>query len=88
MAKTAQEKFSEYLSESAETTDAVNEVIAKTLDNHPASYAYVTGTLSVLLQEAIGELPRAKRAAFRDRLYRLAQEQSELAVIKALQRAA
>lgn len=88
MAKSAQERFNEYLQECAETTDAVNEVINQSVVNHAGSYAWTAGALSGLLQEAISELPRTKRAKFRDRLYQLAQEQREEAIIKTLQRAA
>lgn len=79
MAKSAQEKFNEYLSEYAETTDAVNQLIDNSM-----SYAWSAGALSTLLQDAISNLPRAKRAEFRDRIYSLAQKQKNQKVINTL----
>lgn len=74
MAKSAQQRFDEYLSECRETTNAVNEMVSASVENY-RSYAYATGVLATLLQEAVADLPRAQRAAVRERLYRMAQNQ-------------
>ena len=84
--KSAQEKFNEYLQECHETTDAVNEAIGAMVENYGGSCAYAAGHLSQLLQEAIGNLPRAKRAEFRARLYKTAQRQKDEFLIKTLKK--
>ncbi len=75
MPKSAQEKFNEYLDECRETRDAINELEKASHENHDGSYAYACGVYSTLLAEAIGELPKARRAEFRSRMLRTAQTQ-------------
>jgi len=87
MPKTAQDKFDEYLAECRETTDAVNEFINSSHENY-GSYAYATGALQCIVTEVIGELPRARRAAYRERLYKLAQQQKNETLARALKEAA
>lgn len=86
MAKSAQEKFNEYLNESAETTDAVNEFVNSSYENYQG-YAHAAGALSVILQNTIAKLPRAKRAEIRGQLYGLAQEQKNQILVKKLKAA-
>ena len=87
MPKTAQDKFDEYLAECRETTDAVNEFIDSSRENY-GSYTYAAGALSTMLQDVIGQLPRARRAAYRERLYRLAQQQKNETLARALRETA
>lgn len=71
MAKSAQDKFNDYLAECRETSDAVNELTNRSYDEH-GNYAYAAGFLGSILQDAISELPKARRADFRNRLYKQA----------------
>lgn len=71
----ARERLNAVFSEMDETRDAVNEFINHSYTAHQKSYAHATGALSVILEDAINLLPKAKRAEFRERLYRLAAEQ-------------
>lgn len=73
MAKSAQEKFNDYLSESRETTQAVNAMVDETNKLYDG-YAFAAGFLGMMLQDAISQLPKARRAEMRDRLLRKAQE--------------
>ncbi len=83
MAKSAREKFQEYLSESRETSDAVNEFLNSSFEHH-RNYAYAAGAMSTIVQDLIRELPKVKRAEFRDRFYSLAKKQKEEHLIKIL----
>lgn len=87
MPKTAQDKFNEYLAECRETTDAVNEFINSSYENY-GSYAYTVGALQSIVTELIGELPRARRAALRERFYKLAQQQKNETLARALRETA
>ena len=73
MAKSAQAKFSEYMDECRETSYSVNELVS-TSDKATGGFAYAAGFLGAVLQEAIAELPKARRADFRNRLLRQAQK--------------
>lgn len=75
MPKSAQEKFSEYLAECRETRDAINEVEKASRENCEGSYAFACGVFSSILGDVISELPKARRAELRDRLYSIAQKQ-------------
>ena len=75
MAKSAQDKFNEYLAECRETRDAINEVEKAARENHEGSYAYACGVYSALLGDIIAELPKARRAEIREQLLRTAQKQ-------------
>jgi hypothetical protein len=87
MAKTAQQKFNEYLDECRETTDAVNEFVNRSFDNHK-NYAYSSGAMSVMLSQLIQELPRTKREYWRERLHRSAQQQKNEYLMKTIKEAA
>lgn len=75
MAKSAQEKFNEYLDECRETRDAINELEKAARENNDGSYAYACGVYSVLLGDIIAELPKKRRAEIREQLLRSAQKQ-------------
>ncbi len=75
MPKSAQDKFSEYLAECRETRDAINEVEKASRENCEGSYAFACGVFSSILGDVISELPKARRAELRDRLYSIAQKQ-------------
>ncbi len=87
MAKSAQEKFNEYLDECRETRDAINELEQTARENNDGSYAYACGVYSTLLAEAIGELPKARRADFRSRMLRMAQKQKNEFLAKTIKAA-
>jgi hypothetical protein len=75
MPKSAQQKFAEYLDESRETRDAINEVETASRENHDGSYAYACGVFSMMLGDVIAQLPKAKRVELREQLLRTAQSQ-------------
>ncbi len=75
MARSAQDKFNEYLDECRETRDAINELEKAARENHDGSYAYACGVYSVLLGDIIAELPKKRRAEIREQLLRTAQKQ-------------
>ncbi len=75
MPKSAQQKFAEYLDESRETRDAINEVEKASRENHDGSYAYACGVFSMMLGDVIAQLPKAKRVELREQLLRTAQSQ-------------
>jgi len=70
--KSAQERFNEFLEEAHETSDAVREMVNASFD-HRKNYGFACGVLESLLKDAIAELPRARRAEFREQLYKMAQ---------------
>jgi hypothetical protein len=73
MRKSAQEKIQDFLEESRETRDAINELVNNT-KQHFGDYGYAAGYLQSFLGDVIAELPRARRAEIRDRLYAKALE--------------
>lgn len=81
MAKSAQQRFDEYLAECRETSMAVNK-LADTSNEYHEGYAYAAGFLGIMLQEAIGELPRARREEMRRRLLSKAEEYQNLLVAR------
>lgn len=87
MRKTAQQKFNEYLDECRETAQAVNEFINRSHENCQG-YAYATGALSTIVQEIIAQLPKAKRAEYRQRFLDLAQGQKNEFLIKKIRETA
>lgn len=75
MAKTAQQKFSEYLFECQETRDALGafeRAVQDHYDNH--GYAYIAGYILMQFQEAVMELPKRRRAEIRERFLREAKK--------------
>lgn len=87
MAKSAQEKFNEYLEECRETRDAINELEKASRENHDGSYAYACGVYSVVLAEVISELPKKRRAEIREQLLRTAQNQKNELLAKTIKEA-
>ena len=81
MAKSASQKFDEYLRESRETNDAINEFTKASYDNH-GTYAYAAGYLESMIKEVILQLPKAKRAELRGRFATLAQTQKNELLLK------
>ena len=87
MPKSAQDKFNEYLAESRETRDAINELEKASRENNDGSYAYACGVYSVLLGDIIAELPKARRAEIREQLLRSAQKQKNELLAKTIKAA-
>ena len=64
------------LNESGETYHSIREFTNQAIKNGEG-YPYVAGVLAVMLEDAIFLLPKAKRAEFRERMYRMALEQTK-----------
>ncbi len=73
MAKSAQQKFNEYLEDCHKTSDAIGEFTNAT-NEYYNGYAFAAGYLGMQLGDAIALLPKARREEFRDRLIRKAEE--------------
>ncbi len=71
--KSAQQKFNEYINESQSTMAVINEVTESTLERY-GSYSFAAGALGMILADAIGHLPKAKRAEFRSRLAKISDK--------------
>jgi hypothetical protein len=87
MAKSAQQKWNEYLDESRETMAAINEVSNRTNELYEG-YAFAAGFLGMTLADAIAELPKAKRAEFRERLLKQADKARNEFLLKAIKETA
>ena len=75
MAKTAQQKWAEYLEECAETGNALTafeRAVQEKYDNH--GYAYIAGYMMMQFREAVAELPKKRRAEIRERFLREAKK--------------
>ncbi len=72
MAKSAQQKFNEYLAECRETSQSINDMVQSSHDLY-GNYAYAAGYLQSMLAEVIDQLPKDKREGFRNQLRRQAQ---------------
>ena len=81
MAKSAQQRFNEYLEECRETNDAVNEFTKSSYENYKG-YAYAAGALESIVKDLISELPKARRAELRQRFYDMAQKQKNEFLLK------
>ena len=73
MAKSAQQKFNEFLDESRETSQAVTALMSAGYEVY-GNYAYSAGYLESLVKEVIAELPRARRAEIRSQLLKGAEK--------------
>lgn len=73
MPKSAQQKFNEYLDECQQSHNVINELSNRTNDLY-GGYAYAAGFLGMTLADAISELPKAKRAEFRERILKAAEK--------------
>jgi hypothetical protein len=87
MAKSAAQKFDEYLNECRETSSAINEFTKASLDNY-GNYAYAAGYLESMIKDLIIQLPKAKRAEIRNRFLALAQTQKNELLLKTIKEAA
>jgi predicted alpha-1,6-mannanase (GH76 family) len=87
MAKSAQQRFNEFLDESHETSDAVREMVDSSYDLHK-SYGNAAGYLQSLAIELIAQLPKAKRAQYRDQLRRQAQKHKNELLAKTIKESA
>lgn len=75
MPKSAQQKWSEYLDECAETSDALSAFERAVQDKYDnQGYAYIAGYFMVQFREAVMELPKARRAEIRERFLREARK--------------
>ena len=83
MRKSAQQKFNEYLNEAAETRFAVNEMVKQSHKRY-GDYSYAAGYLESLIMELVGELPKARRAAIRDRLLANAEDQIKVMLMQTI----
>jgi hypothetical protein len=77
MAKSAQEKFNEFLEESRSTSQAVSAVTTASYELY-GNYAYACGFLESMIKDVIAELPKKRReevrAQFLARSRKLEQE--------------
>jgi hypothetical protein len=87
MAKSAQEKFNEYMAESRETADAVREMVDTSYDLYK-SYGHAAGYLQSLVNDLISELPKARRAELRNKLYAQAQKHKNELLLKTVKESA
>jgi hypothetical protein len=83
MAKSAQQKFNEYLDECRETSEAVSEFTKAAHDNY-GNYAYAAGYLESMIKDVINQLPKAKRAEMRVKFNTLAQVQRNEHLMKSI----
>lgn len=65
--KTAQEKLNEMFAENEETRKAVHSLVEASYDAHK-NYAHACGYLESMMGEVLMELPKAKRAKYREQL--------------------
>ncbi len=87
MRKSAQSKFNEYLDESRETFEAINEFTKASFSNYN-NYAYAAGYLESMIKEVILQLPKAKRVDIRNRFLAMAQTQKNEQLMKAIKETA
>jgi hypothetical protein len=87
MAKSAQQKWNEYLDESRETADAVREMVDCSYDLYK-SYGHAAGYLQSLVNDLIRELPKARRAELRNQLYGQAQKHKNELLLKTVKESA
>ena len=89
MAKSAQQKFNEYLDECRETSDALNafeRAVQARYDGH--GYAYVAGYFMMQFKEAVSELPKKRRAEIRERFLREAKKFEQETLLKTIKESA
>ena len=76
MARSAQEKFNAYLDEARSTQQAVNALTDSTHQLY-GDYAYAAGYFGSMVADLVAQLPRAKRAQYREQMLRKANEFKE-----------
>jgi len=71
MAKSAQQRFNEYLDEREATRQVVGAFERAVHEKYDGSgYAYIAGYFMMQMLEAVAHLPKARRAEFRERFQR------------------
>ena len=88
MAKTAQQKWAEYLFECQETSDALaafERAVQEKYDNH--GYPYIAGYMMMQYREVVAELPRKRRAEIRERFLREAKKFEQENLMKKIKEA-
>jgi hypothetical protein len=89
MAKSAQQKWNEYLSECEETRASVKQFEQAVHDKYDGSgYAYIAGYFMMQMMEAVTHLPKAKRQEFRERLLREAKKFEQETLLKQIKESA
>ena len=73
MAKSAQDKFNEFLAESRKTSEAVAELTSASYDLY-GNYAYACGFLESMIKDVIAELPKARRESVREQFLQRARK--------------
>jgi hypothetical protein len=88
MAKSAAQKFDEYLSECRETRNTINEIEKASREKYDGSYAYSCGVFSMMLGDVIAQLPKAKRVEMRQQMIKIANQLQNDILIKTIKEAA
>jgi hypothetical protein len=89
MAKSAQQKWNEYLSECEATSDALNSferAVQAKYDGH--GYAYIAGYFMMQFREVVLELPKKRRAEIRERFLREAKKFEQETLLKQIKESA
>jgi hypothetical protein len=87
MAKTAQQKFNEYLDEREATRQAVSAFEKAVHEKYDGSgYAYIAGYFMMQMLDAVAHLPKAQRQEFRERFLREAKKFEQENLVRALSR--
>jgi hypothetical protein len=87
MAKSAQQKFNEYLDECRETQQSVNAFTDASHKLH-GDYAYAAGYFGSLVADLVSQLPKAKRAEYRAQLFRQAEKFEKERLLKTIKETA
>ena len=89
MAKTAQQKWAEYLEECAETGNALNAFERAVQDKYDnQGYAYIAGYMMMQFREVVAELPKARRVEIRERFLREAKRFEQENLMKMIKESA
>ena len=86
MAKSAAQKFDEYLAECRETSQSINDMVQSSHDLY-GNYSYAAGYMQSMLAEVIDQLPKVKRDGLRNQLRRQAQNNKNAQLANALREA-
>ncbi len=84
----ARQTFTQYLDEFRETQQAVNAMTDASYKVHDNNYAYVAGYYGSLVADLIAQLPKAKRAEYREQLFQKAQEFEKQFLMKTMKETA
>lgn len=83
MAKSAQQKFNEYLDECRETQQAVNSMCDASHKLY-GDYAYAAGYFGSMIADLVAQLPKAKRAEVRAQLLKTADKHQQEFLLKTI----